>query len=165
MNANRNSSKIELGKVSFGKKEFIKSTSQRIKSTKKNGLIAPSNNSNNRPNEEILEAIYNKLGHEVYTKLLSVFEKYCLYGKGNSNFSMDYSQFTTFMTQNNMYDSNLNKQNTELTFNKIKSHNKGYNYYIIYLISFSYLLRGFFENIRRILKNRVFMGERQLQVF
>lgn len=38
---------------------------------------------------------------------------------------MDYSQFNTFMTENNMYDNkNIDKTHSELIFNKIKGQNK-----------------------------------------
>ena len=52
----------------------------------------------------MLEAFYSNVGHDYYTKILKIFEKYCQYGKINSSFGMDYSQFSTFMIQNNLYD-------------------------------------------------------------
>ena len=73
----------------------------------------------------MLDAYYNNLGHDYYTKILKVFEKYCHYGKVNQSVGMDYSQFSTFMQQNNMYDEkNINKISSELVFNKIKAQNK-----------------------------------------
>ena len=73
----------------------------------------------------MLENYYNNLGHDYYTKILKIFEKYCHFGKVNSSFGMDYSQFSTFMTQNNMYDGmSVNKTDSELIFNKVKGQNK-----------------------------------------
>jgi hypothetical protein len=82
----------------------------------------------------MLESFYNNLGHDYYTKLLKIFEKYCYYGKVNTSFDMDFSQFVTFMTQNSMYDKTLDKTYCELIFNKIKGQNKcKYNNKILFV--------------------------------
>jgi hypothetical protein len=85
------------------------------------GFINKSNNSNG---DSALEKIYINLGHEMYTKIIRVFEKYCLFGKTNTNFNMDYSQFNTFMSQNLIYDDFLTKSATDVIFNKVKNFNK-----------------------------------------
>ncbi len=57
--------------------------------------------------------------------LIRIFEKYCFFGKTNTNFLMDFSQFSNFMSQNNLYDKSITKVNSELIFNKVKNTNKG----------------------------------------
>jgi hypothetical protein len=71
-----------------------------------------------------LDNLYSSLGHEVYTKLINIFEKYCFYGKTYTNFNMDYSQFSNFMTQNSVYDKIITKKQSDLIFNKIRNNNK-----------------------------------------
>lgn len=87
-------------------------------------INSPKNMVDIKRTEELLESFYNNLGHDYYTKILKIFEKYCYYGKVNTNFEMDFSQFTTFMAQNDMYDKSLDKSYCELIFNKIKGQNK-----------------------------------------
>ena len=92
--------------------------------TLKKPINSPKNNENIKETEGLLETFYNNLGHDYYTKILKIFEKYCYYGKVNTNFEMDFSQFATFMFQNSMYDKTLDKTYCELIFNKIKGQNK-----------------------------------------
>lgn len=102
----------------------LRSSSPQLDKAKK-PINSPKNNENLKKTEEMLEAFYSNVGHDYYTKILKIFEKYCQYGKISSSFGMDYSQFSTFMIQNNLYDhKNLDKTNSELIFNKIKGQNK-----------------------------------------
>ena len=71
-----------------------------------------------------LEKIYSNLGHEIYTRLIKIYEKYCFFGKTNTNFNLDYSQFSKFMVQNEIYDKYLTKTETDIIFNKVKSIHK-----------------------------------------
>lgn len=71
-----------------------------------------------------LENIYNKLGHEVYSKFINIFEKYCLYGKTHTNFNLDFQQFTHFTTKNEIYNEFLTKSQGEFIFNRVKKENK-----------------------------------------
>ena len=87
-------------------------------------INCPKNNDESRIRIDLLESFYTNLGHDYYTKILKIFEKYCFYGKLNTSFEMDFSQFTTFLQQNKMYDSNIDKTSSELIFNKIKGQNK-----------------------------------------
>jgi hypothetical protein len=90
----------------------------------KKPINPPKNNVNIKETKHHLEVFYNNLGHHYYTQILKIFEMYCYFGKINTNFEMDFSQFTTFMQQNSMYDKTLDKTYSELTFNKIKGLNK-----------------------------------------
>ena len=38
---------------------------------------------------DLYEQLYNCLGHDSYTKILKVFEYYCLFGKSYSNYTME----------------------------------------------------------------------------
>lgn len=89
-------------------------------------INSPKNNDDNLKRiEEMLDGYYNNLGHDYFTKVLKIFEKYCHHGKVNPSIGMDYSQFSTFMQQNELYDGvNITKTNSELIFNKIKGLNK-----------------------------------------
>ncbi len=88
-------------------------------------INSPRNNEDLKRTEGMLDAYYNNLGHDYYTKILKIYEKYCHHGKVNQSIGMDYSQFSTFMQQNNMYDGvNITKTTSELIFNKIKGQNK-----------------------------------------
>lgn len=88
--------------------------------------------SNDRKHDLVsLENIYNLIGHEIYSKykiisakMIKIFERYCFFGKSNSNFNMDYSQFTGFLTENNVHNQIITKMQTEMIFNKIKSGSK-----------------------------------------
>jgi hypothetical protein len=71
-----------------------------------------------------LEPVYSSLGHELYTKLIMIFEKYSLYGRTHTNLTLDYSQFTAFMTANNMYNETITKSQAELIFNKVRACGK-----------------------------------------
>lgn len=95
--------------------------------------------SQNSVQNSALENLYYNLGHEVYTKLINIFEKYCFYGKTYTNFNMDYSQFSTFMSQNKICDKQLPKSQTELIFNKVRNNNKSicFEEFIVILIEFS----------------------------
>lgn len=70
------------------------------------------------------EVYYKLLGHEVYTKLLTVFEKFCFYGKTFTNFTMDYSQFVSFLVKNDILNKQLTKTQAELVFNKVRKNSK-----------------------------------------
>lgn len=98
------------------------------KHTNKPKPINSPKNYEDKRSEDLLESFYSNLGHEYYTKILKIFEKYCFFGKVNTNFEMDFSQFSTFMKQNGMYDSNLEEQSCALIFNKIKGSNKLINF-------------------------------------
>ena len=103
-------------------------------------INSPRNTSDNiKRSEDMLDLYYNNLGHDYYTKILKIFEKYCHHGKVNNSIGMDYSQFSTFMQQNNMYEGDINKTNSELIFNKIKGQNKlvGFEDFIRIIIEFS----------------------------
>lgn len=76
----------------------------------------------------ILESFYNYLGHEPYIKLVNSFEKFSNFGKTVSNMQMDYSQFTNFMTKNNLICDEIKKSNIEIAFNKIRNNNKLVNF-------------------------------------
>ena len=103
----------------------------------KKPINSPKNNDANiKKTEELLETFYNNLGHYYFTKILKIFEKYCYFGKINTSFEMDFSQFVTFMTQNSMYDKTLDKTYCELIFNKIKGQNKCKIYFIFFSIEF-----------------------------
>lgn len=68
-----------------------------------------------------LESLYNSLGHESYTQLLKLFEKYCYFGKTFTNFSMDYSQFCSLFQQNKLNEKiTIAKGDLEVIYNKIK---------------------------------------------
>ena len=73
---------------------------------------------------EMLENMYNNLGHDYYTKNIKNVRKICHFGKLNTSYGMDYSQFTSFMQQNNMHDGFIDKKFSELIFNKVKGQNK-----------------------------------------
>jgi hypothetical protein len=72
-----------------------------------------------------LENLYTKLGHQIYTMLIKIYERYCFFGKTHTNFMMDFSQFSNLMAQNDLYDENITKTNSEMIFNKVKNTNKG----------------------------------------
>ena len=71
-----------------------------------------------------LESLYTSLGHETYTKLIRIFEKYSLYGRTHTNLTLDYSQFTAFLTANKIYNEILTKSQAELIYNKVRSNSK-----------------------------------------
>jgi len=81
---------------------------------------------NNKVNE--LETFYNHLGHEAYIKIICAYEKFCFYGKTVSNKQMDYSQFTNFMTKNNLFSQEIKKNQVEIAFNKIRNNNKSIDF-------------------------------------
>lgn len=113
-------------KISYNEKKsklLSKITSPNIV-IKSKPINCPKNNDDTRIRIDLLESFYTNLGHDYYTKILKIFEKYCFYGKLNTSFEMDFSQFTTFLQQNKMYDSNIDKTSSELIFNKIKGQNK-----------------------------------------
>lgn len=100
-------------------------TLKRSKLTSQNkGYIIPSNDPPSKSCEEMLESMYESLGHTNYTRILQLFEKYCHFGKVNTSYGMDYSQFSTMLSQNELYDSTFEKTYCELTFNKVKGQNK-----------------------------------------
>jgi hypothetical protein len=79
---------------------------------------------NKNESNQTLEKVYSTLGHELYTKLIKIFEKYSLYGRTHTNLSLDYSQFTAFMTANNLYNETITKSQAELIFNKVRASGK-----------------------------------------
>jgi hypothetical protein len=102
--------------------------------TYNNNVTSPSKKSNlSYFQNSALDNLYSNLGHEVYTKLINVFEKYCFYGKTYTNFSMDYSQFSSFMSQNKVYDKQITKTQSELVFNKVRNSNKCKKYIINFI--------------------------------
>ena len=76
---------------------------------------------------ELYEQLYNCLGHDSYTKILKVFEYYCLFGKSYSNYTMEYSQFCSLFVQNNLYESTLPKSELEVIYNRIKKNTTNKN--------------------------------------
>ena len=60
-------------------------------------ISSPRNNEDLKKTEGMLDAYYNNLGHDYYTRILKIYEKYCHHGKVNQSIGMDYSQFSTFM--------------------------------------------------------------------
>jgi hypothetical protein len=102
---------------------FILNTTNSYLLTKKN---ANRTQINTKVNE--LEEFYNHLGHETYIKIICAYEKFCFYGKTISNKQMDYSQFSNFMTKNNLFSSEIKKNQVEIAFNKIKNNNKSIDF-------------------------------------
>lgn len=84
----------------------------------------PSKKTNAILEKSVLEQLYCHLGHELYTKLLKLFERYCLYAKSVTNFIMDFSQFQVMLGQNNIYDEKVTKNQMEVLFNKAKNTSK-----------------------------------------
>ncbi len=70
-----------------------------------------------------LEALYDILGHDSYTKLIIVFEKYLLYGKSVASTDLDYSQYKSFISSNNICNDLLTRKKTEILFNQVKRDN------------------------------------------
>lgn len=121
---NSSSTKTNTANIMVNKKQIPKHAASFNEKSNKKPINSPKNNDNLKKSEEMLEAFYANVGHDYYTKILKMFEKYSQYGKVNSSFNMDYTQFSTFMTQNQMYDKNIEKTYSELIFNKIKGLNK-----------------------------------------
>ena len=75
----------------------------------------------------IYEQMYHCLGYDTYKTILKVFEKYCLFGKTFTNYTMEYSQFCSLFTQNNLYESTLTKEVMEVIYNKVKKNTENKN--------------------------------------
>jgi hypothetical protein len=121
--------KNPMGKAFYSNtyyKEFNKSNS--ILSTISNaGSISPSKQRSTVPSKEVcnmLENFYSKLGHEIYSKLMNIFERYCLYGKTHTNFNLDFQQFSHFTSQNGIYNESISRTQGEFIFNKVRKENK-----------------------------------------
>jgi len=97
--------------------------------------------------------IYNYIGHEAYIKLINAFEKFSVFGKTFSNMQMDYSQFTNFMTKNNLFCNEIKKYDVEIAFNKIRNNNKSVNFleFLNVLIEIAKLEFPFENNKNKIL--------------
>jgi len=70
-----------------------------------------------------LEALYDILGHDSYTKLIIIFEKYLLYGKSVASTDLDYSQFKAFIISNKVNNEHLTLKKCEILFNQVKREN------------------------------------------
>lgn len=121
------SSKSQFGKILSSQNSCRDLNRTVISTISKAGSFSPIKN---RPQTSIkesydfLENIYTKLGHEVYSKFLYIFEKYCLYGKTHTNFNLDFQQFKHFTSKNEIYNELLTKNQGELIFNRVKKENK-----------------------------------------
>jgi hypothetical protein len=113
-------------------KEFYKSHS--VLSTISNAAsISPSKQRSSVPTKEacnMLENFYSKLGHEIYSKLMNIFEKYCLYGKTHTNFHLDFQQFSHFTSQNEIYNETISRAQGEFIFNRVRKENKCKKFYL-----------------------------------
>ncbi len=129
LNQSKTSSKNNLGKFIASQnscKEFTKSNGI-LSTISKAGSISPKKSRNLNPVQTpspILESLYSKLGHEVYSKLINVFEKYCLFGKTHTNFYMDFQQFSVFTSQNEIYNDSISRTQGEFIFNRVRKENK-----------------------------------------
>ena len=70
-----------------------------------------------------LDALYDILGHDSYTKLIIIFEKYLLYGRSVASVDLDYSQFKAFITSNKICNEHLSMKKCEILFNQVKREN------------------------------------------
>ena len=71
---------------------------------------------------ETYEKLYHCLGHDSYTNILKIFEKYCLFGKTYTKYTMEYSQFCSLFIQNNLYETTLPKSDMEVIYNRVKKN-------------------------------------------
>ena len=116
------------GNLGAGSGNNLNLTNSRNSNNKDSNSVSP-NKSRIEANVRIssfsaLETLYCHLGHEVYTKIMSLFEKYCFFGRTFTNFNMDYTQFNNLFTQNNIYDEVLTKSQSDVIFNKVRNLNK-----------------------------------------
>jgi len=70
-----------------------------------------------------LDALYDMLGHDSYTKLIIIYEKYLLHGRSVASVDLDYSQFKSFITSNKINNDQLSLKKCEILFNQVKREN------------------------------------------
>lgn len=70
-----------------------------------------------------LDALYDILGHDSYTKLIIIFEKYLLYGKSVASVDLDFSQYKAFIISNKITNDSLTMKKCEIMFNQVKREN------------------------------------------
>lgn len=85
-------------------------------------IINADNPNQNKEETIFFENLYSIIGHYSYTKILKLFEKYCMFGKTITNYTMEYSQFCSLFSQNKLYEKTLPKSDLEVIYNRVKQN-------------------------------------------
>lgn len=104
-------------------------------------------------NANFFEQLYQAVGHDIYTKILKLFESYCLFGKSYTNFTMEYSQFCSLFLQNKLYDFTMSKSELEVIYNRIKKKTIDKN---VTFIEFLYILNEISKHLYKWENNDLF---------
>lgn len=104
-------------------------------------------------NSNFFEQLYQTVGHDIYTKILKLFESYCLFGKSYTNFTMEYSQFCSLFLQNKLYDFTMSKSDLEVIYNRIKKKTIDKN---VTFIEFLYILNEISKHLYKWETNDLF---------